>query len=300
MSDNSTFNHIAIVSLGLIGGSLAKTIKLHLPDQKILGISGNSKSLTQAKEDGAIDEFAGYDDPLPESVDLVIICSPIDKTIPMIQRYVSQRSAQSPHLVITDVASVKESICQPLKNTLPKHVSFVGGHPMAGIEKTGYDHSSADIMTGATYILTTDQVGSDVSKETQSRDALHALLKTCEFNVLECDANSHDKYVALASHLPYLMAILTTENAKAQLSSDQELPFKQIISSGFRDTTRVASSAPEWGSDVCTQNNANLIESIQLLKDQLSQLEAKLKTNDPEALTGYFESIKSFRELLYR
>ena len=282
----SSYRQIGVWGLGLMGGCLAHCIRHLFPDQDIVGISGNQEALEKALADGVITSAAGYEDPLPETLDLLFVCTPISRTVSDIQRVAS--SVSHP-LVITDIASVKHSICEGV-GALPDHVTFIGGHPMAGIEKTGYAHASLEVVHQATYLV--------MEGQGEIHDRFCQFLRDLQFNVLVMGPEKHDKLVALASHFPYLMAVLTMQVTQTLVSEADQDAFSQIVSSGFRDTTRVAGSSPLWGQDVCQFNRQALLDCLQTLQGNIPDLLESVDGQDMSFLSTLFDAIQGYRREL--
>ncbi len=171
----------------------------------------------------------------------------------------------------------------------PNHKAlFIGGHPMAGKETTGYAASEAQMLIGATYVL--------MPSPDPRRQAFETYLKNLKFRVVTMSPEDHDEAVALASHGPYVMACLT---AGTLLKSSYVDAGKQLISSGFRDTTRVACSPAQWGAAVCLDNADAVLAFLQSVSADMGTLSALITSGDAAALTRYFETIAVQRRGLF-
>ena len=171
----------------------------------------------------------------------------------------------------------------------PNHKAlFIGGHPMAGKETTGYAASEAQMLIGATYVL--------MPSPDPRRQAFETYLKDLKFRVVTMSPEDHDEAVALASHGPYVMACLT---AGTLLKSPYVDAGKQLISSGFRDTTRVACSPAQWGAAVCLDNADAVLAFLQSVSADMGTLSALITSGDAAALTRYFETIAVQRRGLF-
>ena len=169
-----------------------------------------------------------------------------------------------------------------------KKALFIGGHPMAGKETTGYAASEAKMLIGATYVL--------MPSTDPRHQVFEAYLKNLKFRVVTMSPEDHDEAVALASHGPYVMACLT---AGSLLKSPYADAGKQLISSGFRDTTRVACSPAEWGTAVCLDNADAVLGFLQSVSADIGTLSALIRAQDAAALTLYFETIAVHRRGLF-
>jgi cyclohexadieny/prephenate dehydrogenase len=283
---SKTYGSIAIVGVGLIGGSLIKLITREMPSVKLYGVDINLDSLSQAVSASEI--VAGFEtlQGLPQDISLFIVCTPMN----FIDDTISQIASTFSHAyTVTDVGSVKQGLVTT--SNLGPHVSYVPGHPMAGTENVGYANSAADILSGATYVLT--------GEKTEAATNLAAFLSNLGFSINWLSGQTHDHLVCLASHLPYLMAS-TVVGLSSNLSEEDKSTFKEIISSGFRDTTRVASSSPHWGVEVCLKNKGNVLEALKNVKDTISELENAIRMDDKDALLGALKKNSEQRNVYYQ
>ncbi len=317
-----SFPRVGIVGLGLIGGSLAKLIREVFPDTHIVGVSRNPSVRDAALADGTLSAAATDIQALAE-MDLVIVATPIETIVDTVR---ALQEILSPTAIVTDVASVKGDIvaalslgeangvqgAEPLENLshsssaeprkneinnfkgfhplnpIRKKALFIGGHPMAGKETTGYAVSEAAMLIGATYVL--------MPNPDHRRQAFETYLRNLKFRVVAMSPEDHDEAVALASHGPYVMACLT---AGALLKSPYGDAGKQLISSGFRDTTRVACSPAEWGTSVCLDNSDAVLSFLQSVSADIGTLSGLIQSKDSVALTAYFENIAVQRRGLF-
>lgn len=284
------YRHIGFIGLGLMGGSIALLIRNYYPNIRLFGFSRQDDTIQYALSNSMIDSGATLTSEIPKDLDLVFICTPISKIneyIALLSQHIEQK------LVITDVGSIKRGIGEGI-SLRSSHV-FIGGHPMAGSEKSRVQHANIAMMKQATYLLM------NPSSHTPEYAVFNRFIQSLDFRVLELEPSQHDYLLTLASHFPFLMATLTATTAQNGLSKDDMALdlFRQIISSGFRDTTRVAASSVEWAVDICQQNKENLLTTIQLLKRNLTEIESLLQEQNENALTDYFKRTKSFRDSLY-
>ncbi len=274
---------IGFIGLGLIGGSLAKLIRERVSDAVLIGVDVNPETCRVATELSLFDDVVREISLLPTQLDLVLVCTPL-------QMIMSTVEAVSRHLesdvIISDVGSLKASLGMP-KLDKPSHL-FVPGHPMAGTEYSGFSASSAAIMAGARYVLC-PQIHPRYSM-------LEQFLQALGFHVIALSAEDHDHAVGLASHYPYLMACLTMANAQ---KLGEATAFDQVVSSGFRDTTRVAGSSPDWGTDVCLGNRKTLIAALESTSIQLAQFKIWLETGDAQAIRDFLAQSRESRERLF-
>ncbi len=242
---------IGFVGLGLIGGSLAMLMREKDPSIQLHASSRTADTIDYALKNRVIDGTN------LDHCDIVFICTPISEIVPNARKLKAR--------IITDIGSVKESICDQLKDV----PNFVGGHPMAGTEKTGIRNASADIVRGKRYLLT------------HHHAELEQLLKSLGFEVLVLSPQEHDRQVALASHLPYLMSSLAL---KTTAGVDP-----RITASGYRDTTRVAHSPAQWGRDICIHNKKNILEGLDRAEKTLTELRALIENGNSSGLEKFFD-----------
>lgn len=278
------FSSIAIVGLGLIGGSLAALIRAHFPDRILIGVDSDSRTCALATQSGIFTEVHPSIAALPRTLNLVFVCTPIPLISPEIE-------SLSRHIhtacIFTDVGSIKSKLPVPqLAN--PAH-QFIPGHPMGGTEHSGFAHSCADILRGAPYILTPDvpEVAAPLAQ----------FLTGLGFKVALMSGEVHDRMVAAASHLPYVMACITV--AAGYPSTEFDAAFRAIVGPGFRDTTRVAASAPQWGAAVCLGNRQHLEEVLEAASQTLSKLTHLVHTEDQAGLIEFFTQAQTQRKQLY-
>jgi len=330
-----SFPRVGIVGLGLIGGSLAKLIREIFPDTHIVAVSRNQIACAQAIDEGVLSS-ADTDLSVLAEMDLVFVATPIEMIVDTVK---TLQGILAPTAVVTDVASVKRDIvaalsasasprqkegsfkglrpldpvsgkaalepacgvatgvqgAEPLEPSSlfseaePREKAlFIGGHPMAGKETTGYAASDAAMFLGATYVL---MPGTD-----SRHQIFETYLKKLKFRVVTMSPDDHDQAVGLASHGPYLMACLT---AGALLNSPYAEAGKQLISSGFRDTTRVACSPSEWGTSVCLDNSDAVLAFLETVSADIETLSTLIKSKDAVALKTYFETIAVQRRGLF-
>ena len=274
---------VLIVGLGLVGGSIAELIREKHSTCRLYGISRSQSSIDFAKNQGIIhDGWTALCD-APTQVDCVIVATPIHRV--MIDIDAVSKHLESP-CIITDVSSVKASIEEALPPLKAGQV-FIPGHPMAGSDKTGVQHASADIMRHAHYIL--------VPNTSNAYLTFKDFLKTCGFRLLEMSSSEHDTRVAYASHFPYLMASLIV-STYLKLAPEKQAQIYPVIAKGFYDTTRVSGSDPTWGRDICLTNKDAILSVLDAASQELTDLKERIESDDADALDDFFSTVSSFRQ----
>ncbi|NBV41927.1 prephenate dehydrogenase/arogenate dehydrogenase family protein [bacterium] len=280
-----TFNKIGIVGLGLIGGSIALRAKSAAPTTTIVGYTRRKSTLDYALQHGIIDQvatrFSDFD-----GVDAVFVCTPIPDIMPTL---VELDQAITRPCILTDVASLKDQLWNEVRRKQWRH-DVILGHPMAGKEISGIEAADPDLLINKTYIVIP-------SKSTRYLEFL-ATLECWGCRVLELTAADHDRYVAYASHLPYVAAIVGAGMAAKAIPESETPSFFQVTSSGFRDTTRVADSDPQWGADVLLGNATHIRDGIATARQLLNDLEHHIQTQNRADLIKMLNSIRAFREPL--
>ena len=238
---------IGFIGLGLIGGSIAKTIRKFHPDYHILAYAKHKETLAAALNCGAIDATLEERDDRYAMCDYIFLCAPVEYNIEYL-RYLKDVIKEG--CIITDAGSVKGPIHKAVEE-LGMEYCFIGGHPMAGSERSGFEYSSDHLLENAYYILTPGgQV--PLEKITEFSELIDSLGSIPM--VLTCE--EHDFITAGVSHLPHIIAS-TLVNLVRELDNDAEY-MKTIAAGGFRDITRIASSSPVMWEQICLENHENI------------------------------------------
>lgn len=281
-------NRIAILGLGLIGGSLAKALKRTNPRFRIAGYDLNEENLNAALSDGAIDS-AAYDlAQAAEGADLIWICTPVH-TVPGL---LTQLSSQiQPGTLITDAASTKGSILQRAAEVLPKGTYFIGGHPMAGTERSGFSAALAHLFENAYYLLVPlpDTPLSVI-------EAFSALVASTGALPLQIEASLHDRMVGAVSHLPHVVAAALVQSLSELEDPDHML--MKLAAGGFKDITRIASSNPAMWKDISLSNRQQLLPLISAMIRKLYDFGRSLESGVDAEIEGFYSQAKAFREQL--
>ena len=221
------------IGLGLIGGSIARALKKRAPSTVIMAYMRTRETLLTASRDGAVDiVLDGIGEPLRQC-DIIFLCTPVEYN----EEYLRQLQPYlKPGAIVTDVGSTKTQIHEAAR-ALSMEESFIGGHPMAGSEKTGYENSTDHLLENAYYILTpTEQTpASSTALMTELASLIGAIPIVLDFR-------EHDRIVAAVSHLPHLIASSLVNLVR---EDDKESGMmKQLAAGGFKDITRIASASP--------------------------------------------------------
>jgi prephenate dehydrogenase len=274
-SPNSRQAHV--VGLGLIGASVA--LALNETGWTVTGVDSHDATTMAAIESGVV---SGSE--LRPDVDLVVIATPAGSVARLANEVLAQLS--DPDVVVTDVAGVKGSIVAQVTDE-----RFLGGHPMAGSELRGLSGARADLFRGSTWVLTpTDRT----SPTTYS--ALHGILREIGANVVAVGADDHDRLVAIASHVPHLLAG-SLMNEASQVA-EQDAVLLQLAAGGFRDMTRIAAGDPGIWPDILFENRDAVVQSLEALEVRLQGLRAALLDDGRDVILESLLSAASARRQL--
>lgn len=282
LGNSALFRRVAIIGVGLIGGSLGKALREKKVAREVIGVSRRKEALEAAVRLGAIDHGTQDITQAVAGADLVVLAAPVNTIAALFELI-------APHLrrgcIVTDVGSAKEAITFAAQAALQSPMMFVGSHPIAGSEKKGVEHASADLFEGSVCVMTP-------LDETHrgAVDRVRKLWTAVGANVKMMPAADHDKAMAYVSHLPHLVAYSLMSSIPDQYLS--------LSGSGLRDTTRVALSTPELWSDICMANSRNIVKVIDEFTADLSLLRRAVMESDEKALAAHFKKANSKRERL--
>lgn len=278
---------LAVVGVGLLGGSVAKAARARGVAREIVGVGRARARLEPAVRDGCLDRATTDLADGVRGADLVVVAVPVGATERLLEPVAR---AVEPETIVTDVGSTKGSIVRAaMAAAAGRPFRFVGSHPMAGSEKSGYGVARADLFQGPTVVVTPVE-GSDpeaVKRVTAFWEALGA------GRVLTLDPDTHDRAVAAISHLPHLIAFALVDGV-ARL----EPAAFDLAAGGFKDTTRIAAADPAVWEEIFLANRAPLAESAREFLRALADLTRIIDAGDPAALRATLARIKARREAL--
>ncbi|MFZ5651111.1 MAG: prephenate dehydrogenase/arogenate dehydrogenase family protein [Bacillota bacterium] len=282
MNKSPIFDKVAIVGVGLIGGSLGMAISRKSLARRVVGLGRGREALELALEHGAVHGISqDYRD--VDGCDLVVVATPVGSTLGIL-------SELSPYLahgaIITDVGSTKAEIVEGAEKILPAGSVFIGGHPMAGSEKGGISGADPYLFENAFYILTP---GRDTPRE--CLDRLVKLVEGIGSRPVLMDPAGHDLSVAAVSHLPHLVAA-TLVNCLFDLPGGEKKSL--LAAGGFRDTTRIAAGSPEMWRDIFASNRSSVLEALKAFRARLDQFQESLESCDHDSI---FQLLSRARDL---
>jgi len=274
---------LAVVGVGLLGGSVALATKERGIADTVIGIGRNPERLKAAVDAGVIDEFLTQ---LPEQDapwSTVVIGTPVDRIAKDVRRIAA---ASRRGTLITDVGSVKGSICEAVHAAgLPDGVSFVGAHPLAGSHKTGFEAARAELFDGKVTVVMSDPAGDDAAAS-----AIRSFWKQLGSSVIEMSPSEHDAALATTSHLPHVAASV--------LSSVLPDEGRQLAASGFRDTTRIAAGDPDLWVAILLENSAAVSTSLDAFSQSFGKFRTAVENRDANELKKLLQIAKRNRDAL--
>ena len=272
------------IGLGLIGGSIARAVRHFYPDAEIIAYSRTRASVEQAVADGVVDRIPdGVGEDFADC-DYIFLCAPVSSNA----KYLEQlKPLIHSSCIITDVGSTKTDIHEKVTE-LGMEENFIGGHPMAGSEKTGYANSKRILIENAYYMITPTGKNPDGAV-----DRYRNFVASLKALPLVVDYRTHDYVTAGISHLPHIIASSLVNLVK---DSDTENGLMKLVAAGgFKDITRIASSSPEMWEQICMTNTGNITEVLDRYIDSLTTLREELSDHQSRAIYQLFESSRDYR-----
>jgi prephenate dehydrogenase len=258
---------IAVLGVGLIGGSIGLAAREHVEDAEVVGFGRDPERLRSALDRGAIQRAAGSLEEAVDGAELCFVCAPVG-ALPELVRAALVASGED--TLVTDVGSTKQDLVSRMAD--PR---FVGGHPIAGAETAGVEHARGDLFQGAVWYLTPHEQSGGLLYE-----RLHRFVVDVGARPVAVDAETHDRLVAVFSHLPHVLANVLASQAAARLSEHGEA-LRQVGPS-FRDMTRVAGANTSIWSDIYRSNRAAIVEEIRGFRRELDEVERRLEAGEVE------------------
>jgi prephenate dehydrogenase len=274
------FRTLTIIGVGLIGGSIGLAAKRRGVAEQVIGVGRQMATLDRAKTLGAIDEAELDLGKAVGRAEFAVFCTPVDLIAGQV---LSTAPRCSPGTVLTDAGSTKAKIVAEIDDGMPAGIDFVGSHPLAGSEKRGPEHARTDLFQDRLTVVTQSP-----------RTDLKALEQTCGFwralgsRIKVMDPVEHDSVLALASHLPHLVAAALCRT----------LCFAEFAASGFRDTTRIASGDPEIWTGIFMQNRDWILQAMAQFAGKLDEFQRALANNDSAAINHLLSKAKEVRDAL--
>ncbi len=270
------FQRIAILGLGLLGGSVALAARRAGVARTVVAAGRRPAPLQRARDRGVVDDVADVRGAVA-GADLVVLATPVGVMARVLEE---AAPALAPGVLVTDVGSVKGMLADRLTGLLPAGTHYVGAHPMAGSHEVGVDHARADLFEGARCVIT---AGADTDPEARARVA--AFWSALGADVVERDPDEHDEQVAWVSHVPHAVAF-----AYAHALAGAPRCSGEIAGGGFRDFTRIARSDVALWSEILEANRKAVSGPLQRVARSLTELAAAIEAGDSEAIESFLSS----------
>ncbi len=279
--------HLAIIGVGLIGGSFGLAVKEKLRERvHITGLCRSRSSIEAALRRGAVDEASADAASAVRGADIVYLSTPVLQMVSMVETI---RPFLKKGAVVTDAGSTKEYLWNEIPPRLPEGVYYVSGHPMTGKEKSGVEAADKDLFRHKCYVLMEETTA---PPEIYQRVA--DLIKLTGANLTTLDVKRHDRCAAVISHVPHVTAaalVTLLDRSGGDLSAALKL-----AGGGFKDTTRIASSNADMWADICLTNSAAIAEYLRRLTVILEEVVDAVEAGDRAALYDYFMAAKERRD----
>ena len=276
---------LVVIGVGLIGGSVALTLKKAGYVKTVVGVGRNSPNLERAMEIGAIDEISDINSPV-EGASVVLLATPVRQNYNILQKLAW---AVDRGVVITDAGSTKRDFVRSVQTLYPKSCTrIVPGHPIAGAERVGVEAAHDELFKDKMVILT------PFSKtDKRALRTVENLWKVCGANLTKLSVERHDSIFSSVSHLPHVLAYALVEMISRKNGQDNLFEYS---GGGFRDFTRIAGSSSEMWRDICLTNKDLIVEDLEEYQTVLSELKRYIVSSDEDKVLGFFESARETRQ----
>ncbi|MCB1214746.1 MAG: prephenate dehydrogenase [Deltaproteobacteria bacterium] len=285
------FEKIAILGLGLLGGSLALDLQHKKLSSQIYGYNRSPKNRGLALKRKACHQVFDSAKEAVKEADLVVLATPVDSMISLVQEI---GPFLKPKTLLTDLGSTKASLVSQLPKLLPKGVYFLGGHPMAGSHQSGMAQARLDLFKEKFWFLCPNPQEEKKPIAKKLKNNFKKLIQKLGAKPVFLEAKAHDRLLANISHLPQMLAYALMHS---QLNIDQGLGLA-YAGSGFLDTSRLAASSPEMWIGIAKENQKPLLKALQNFSKSLNKIEKALERKDFKSLTKYFEEVSQERQKL--
>lgn len=281
---------VGIIGLGLLGGSLAKALKAYT-DYNVVGYARRCEVCDAALQDGVVSEAWTDVELMIKASDIIVFSLPPDTNASLFREVAH---LLEPGQIVTDVSSAKANFVHAVYETIPRGVSFVSVHPMAGSEKGGYEVSHKNLFKGMGWIILEDPT-SDVY-DAAVADELEAMGRAVGSRIERVGLYEHDEYLAMVSHMPHLMAAMLTNVAGGDELGELRM---RLSAGGFRDCTRVAGGLPSMWREIIYGNRHNVLLGLSKIQEEIETVKPLLEVDDDgAALETYLEKCRDIRNEL--
>lgn len=277
--------NLGFIGFGLIGGSIARALKKKNQDLTVTVYSRRQNpALEKGKKEGIIDRLVYSIGTEFSSCDIIFLCAPVienENFLPALKNLLS------PGCLVTDVGSVKGNICHAAQKAgLARQ--FIGGHPMAGSEKTGYENSTATLFENAYYFLTP-------TPENRPEDVtrMQELVKATGANCVTLSPQEHDRITAAISHVPHIIAVSLVNLVRRNDNPEENM--KAFAAGGFKDITRIASSSPAMWQDICLANGSSIDFFLEQMETQIREFRKMIAADNKRGIYDAFQTAGDYR-----
>lgn len=277
------FNKITIIGVGLLGASFALAMKKNGLCRTITGHGRSRENLQRAKERNIIDSFE--QDPVAacSGAELIMLSAPAGSFPGLVRAIVPTLKKGA---VLTDVGSVKGILVREIEKMMPKDVHYIGGHPIAGSDRSGIDSANAELFRNAKCVITPTE-----NSDPSALNKIQNMWKAFGADIIILNPEEHDRIYASVSHLPHLIAY-----AMVNTVAEMDRSYLDFSGKGFMDSTRIACSSEEMWNDICLLNRDNIIEALAVFQRNLDLLDRYLKAGDSDSLKAEFRKARTLRE----
>ena len=277
---------VFISGLGMIGSSLARSIRQGDDEVKIIGSDPDDANGQFMIQSGLIDQVLSFEQGVQQA-DVIFLCGPVDVIIEQIKELPTLNL--KPGVVVTDVGSTKAKIMTAAKVLSDHNITFVGGHPMAGSHLTGAKSGRLDLFSQATYFLIPNNGMAGVEQ-------IKRLLKTSRSKWRVVSIENHEQFVGAASHLPHVIASSLVQATNSSLKNTEV--GLESAAGGFRDTTRIAAADPDMWTAIMLSNQEVILDQIDEFSKVLATIKQDIQAGNQTAIHNFFSKSQEIRQLI--
>ena len=279
--------NLAIIGVGLIGGSFGLALKDKLGDDiHIRGLCRSQKSMDDAVELGAVDEASDDIEYVVKDADLVYLSTPVLQIVPMVKQLLPFLKKGA---VITDAGSTKEYLMNTITPLLPEHVHYISAHPMTGKEKSGVSAASKDLFFNKCYVII-----KETSAPSEVLEWFEKILSLTGANLTTLPVAQHDRCASIISHVPHVTAAALV--TLLERSDEDMQSCIKLAGGGFKDTTLIASSNADMWADICMTNSSAIAAHLREMQKILGEVIHAVEAKDRQAVHDYFAAAKKRRD----
>ncbi len=277
------FDKITVLGVGLIGASFALAMRKEGLCGHISGSGRNENNLRKASGLGIIDSYDLDPAVACAGSDLILLSTPVGIFPELVRRCASSFRKDA---ILTDAGSVKGRLVREIEGLIPSHVRYIGGHPIAGSDRSGIDSSNAGLFRNAVCVVTPTE-----KSDTGALGVVSEIWESLGSKVITMDPETHDRIYGAVSHLPHVIAYMLMNTV-----CDIDASYLGYSGQGFKDTTRIASSSPEMWRDICLLNRENLIGMLSLFQKNLELFSRYLTASDSVSIEKEFDKARKLRD----